>query len=448
MSLYVDEVLKMIHTIVRKSLAGAILVILCGATFMPALGTEGSAQLVEPPISSLDTVLLPPPLPVNMSLECAFSRRMSVRNFSEDPVTTEELSTVLWAAYGYTSGDNRTIHGFDDVYAAEIYVFTEEAIYRYDAVNHSLIGYKQGDYRADIAQYEAPIQLGLMWNTTKSSNENITGAEIGEIGQNIQFMAVALDLGTVVTADRPSPLDSVGLPPNEKGRIVMPLGHPAKPYNFKYRPLLLSLLPHIKDTSLNLTAVIQNRSETTSFAGELTRQQLSQLLWASYGYSYLLDKSEGENNPIKRHRTVPSAHGYYPLRMYAVTSSGVYRYIPGLMNFDKWGLPIVTFLMKIRTGDKRGELANASQPFVASAPLSIISVLDIKNTIKWDDLSGENVRWLWYYEAGASAYNVLLEATAWNLSGTIGTPTDSGALRSLLRLNESYAPLFVVPVGT
>jgi hypothetical protein len=37
-------------------------------------------------------------------------------------------------------------------------------------------------------------------------------------------------------------------------------------------------------------------------------------------------------------------------------------------------------------------------------------VLDVEKTIDWDDLSGEDARWIWYYEAGAAAHNVLLQA--------------------------------------
>ena len=61
------------------------------------------------------------------------------------------------------------------------------------------------------------------------------------------------------------------------------------------------------------------------------------------------------------------------------------------------------------------ELAQAcSQLSLATAPLSIIPVLELERTRPkgGDDFSGEEYRWLWYYEAGASAYNIFLEATA------------------------------------
>jgi hypothetical protein len=157
--------------------------------------------------------------------------------------------------------------------------------------------------------------------------------------------------------------------------------------------------------------------------------------------------SKPEQKYVTRHRTVPSAHGYYPLQMYVVTKSGVFLYIPGLTYVDTYGLPIVTLLLKIRNGDVRTQIAHATQGFVDSAPLIIISVLDLQKTIKWDDLSGETARWLWFYEAGASAYNVELEATALGLFSNMVSPNNIAVLQSVLQLHEEQIPLLVVPVG-
>ncbi|MCK5260980.1 MAG: nitroreductase family protein [Thermoplasmatales archaeon] len=423
------------NNLYRKSLAVTIIIIFFSLSINPVIVTSMSNEYP-----------LPHPMPIDMTLLDAIFRRMSVRGFTDQNVTDDDLSTVLWAAYGYRDDGNRTVSGIDGVYASVIYVLKENAVYRYDPLNHSLVFYKDGDYRY-IGQYEAPIQLGLVWDKNKSGNENYSGAEMGAIGQNIQFMANALNLGTVVTGEVPSPIDEIGLPSNEVGKIVMPLGYPNFSYDFTHRPMWLSLLPRIKEPGASLQTVLEERSETTSFAGNLTRSEVSQVLWASYGYSYLLDKSDAPNNPIKRHRTVPSAHGYYPLRMYAVTKSGIYRYIHGIFSCDRWGLPIVSFMLKIRNGDKREEIAQASQPFVVSAPFLIISVLDIRRTNQWDDLSAEKFRWIWYYEAGASAHNVLLQAKAWNLTASIALITDTESVRSLLRLNDNFLPLFIVPIG-
>ncbi|KAA0015378.1 MAG: hypothetical protein FE041_00005 [Thermoplasmata archaeon] len=402
--------------------------------------------------------LLPPPIAVNMTLEESIFRRCSIRIFSDEPVSEEELSTILWAAYGYIDEEKRTVHGINGLYTAKIYVLKEDAVYTYNPLNHSLIFYKEGDYRKLVAQYDAPIQLGIVWDTTKSSNENYASAEIGEIGQNIYFMANALDLGTVTTVG--FTLSQIGLPPSDVPKIIMPIGHPKYPYNFVYCPLVFSLLPRIQYSNMSLTDAIEERREAEFFGGELTKQEEFQVIWSTYGYSYLLDKTKDEfYYHINRHRTVPSAHGYYPLRIYVVKESGIYRYIPNiydpiygiyLLPFSWFPIPVVTFMMKIKSGDYRDEIAQASSPSIATAPLIIVSVLDIERTRPkgFDDFSGEEFRWLWYYEAGASAYNALLESTAWGLSANVFPIVDKGTVLSVLGLNgDDFDPLFIVAVG-
>jgi hypothetical protein len=227
----------------------------------------------------------------------------------------------------------------------------------------------------------------------------------------------------------------------------MPLGHLAHDYNFLYKPMLFSLLPRIKFSDTALTTALETRDEVTSWdSNTISRNDLSHLIWASYGYSYYLDKSDA--NPVKRHHTVPSAHGYYPFNIYAVTRIGIFRYIYGLASIDLYGLPVFSYMLPLSLGDKRSEIAQATQSFASDAPLDIIIVLDIDKTNQWDDLSNESVRWIWYYEAGAAAHNVLLQATSRGLNGNILTINDKNAICSLLKLDsEKFDPMLIVPVG-
>jgi len=291
--------------------------------------------------------------------------------------------------------------------------------------------------------------IGLCWNTSKAT-PIAAGAEIGEICQNIAFTVDALDLGTVVTGGLPPAINKMGIPNDQEGLIIMPIGHPLHPYNFIDLPLWISFLPTVKETTMNLTTALQQRKETLTFTGTITRQQLSQLVWSSYGFSYYLDKSNQDLNQIQRHRTLPSAHAYYPLQIYAITQSGVYLYQPNLMislgNYaaDFIGVPIVTYLQQIRSGDNRRELANASSlPSLASAPLSIILVLNWNKTYD----TGEQYLRFWYFEAGAATHNIMLESTALGLKTNIAFPTDNMALSSLLKLNSANTPLIIVPVS-
>jgi len=397
--------------------------------------------------SNFKEYLLPDPLFINISLEETIMRRMSMRNFTEDQVTNEELSTVLWAAYGKRDDGKFNIAEINGSNSVVIYVLLED-VYKYNPENHSLVFYKEGDYRyIEGMQYPAPVQLGLCWNTD-IADINLGSAECGEVGQNIYFAATSIGLGTVITAQHPTAaIEPVGLPPNEKGIGIMPLGHPVIDYNFVNRPFYLSLLPRIKFSNMPFSSVLEERDEVTSWGSDsISRKDLSHLIWASYGYSYYVDKSG--TNVVKRHHTVPSAHGYYPFRIYTVTKSCISKYVYGLLNIDFFGLPIVSFLSRISFGDKRSTIAEASESFVSNAPLLIIIVLDIERTIDWDDLSDESVRWVWYYEAGAAAYNVLMQATSRGLSGNIVTIKDKESICETLKLNpEKFDPMFIVPVG-
>jgi len=430
----------------KKAVVLTIVIIFCSIAISPALGGSNSSRLEEKSSLVGQEYLLPPPQFIDMSLEKSIMRRMSMRNFTEESVTDEELSTILWAAYGLREDGKLTVAEINGSHAVVIYVLLED-VYKYNLENHSLVFYKEGDYRDIVGwQYHAPVVLGLCWNTD-IADANFGCAECGQVGQNIYFAANAIGLGTVITAEIPPAIQPVGLPPNEEGMGVMPLGHIEFPYNFKYRPMLLSLLPRVRFSNTALTSVLEERDEVTSWESDsISRKDFSHLIWASYGYSYYLDKSG--SNVVKRHHTVPSAHGYYPFRIYAATRNGVFRFMYGLYNIDLWGLPVVSFLLPVALGDKRSEIAQATESFASDAPLNIIIVLDIDKTNQWDDLSDESVRWIWYYEAGAAAHNVLLQATSRGLNGNILTIDDKEAICSLLRLDsESFDPMLVVPVG-
>lgn len=402
---------------------------------------------------------LPPPLETDLILEKAIFRRMSIREFTDEPVNDEQLSTILWAAFGLRNDNTHTVSAIDSVHAAIIYVMNKEAVYTYDSFNHSLRVYKEGDHRSkiNILQYEAPIQIGLCWNTTKAT-ANQAGVELGQIGQNIQFMANALNLGTVVTGQIPPAIDSVGIPEDQEGLIIMPLGHPSTPYDFNNKPLWISPLPKIQESTKSLIEVLQTRTEAESFEGELTSQEFSQILWSSYGFSPYIDQSEQEPIHLKRHRTVPSAHGYYPLDIYFLTKDGVFFYQPNFLTeflasieqisyapVDYFGLPIITFVKQISKTDLREELALLmNQPNISNAPLILMPSL---NLIKAKELSIESAMRFWYYEAGAVSQNVFLEACAWNLSSDLIYPVNSNAIQSLLNFQDQVIPLNLLPVG-
>jgi len=441
--------------------AGIILILFISTIAQSSINNQ--AEIKENIGRTQQIIVLPPPQEIDKTLEWSIHQRMSVREFSNEPILDEDLSTVLWHAYGFTDEGKRAVHMFENDDSVRIYVINSDAVYSYNPTNHSLTLYKEGNYLNKVGWqfFTKKMLISLVWNSNGNSDEYLAAAEMGEIGQNLYFATNSIGLGGVITSSIPPQIDSkVGLPEGEYGKIDFYMGYPSYDYNFTYRPMWLSLLPKIQNSTTSLTSAIVNRKESFIWNNEApSRQQLTQILWSSYGYSYLLDHTYPEDRynvfNITRHRTLPSACGMYPLNIYVVTEKNTYRYYPNIVDtiyssVNGWiSWPQITFLRKMVNGDIRFDVAQSSEPYISTAPLIIIPVLDLEQTKKGDrDLSDEYFRWSWYYEAGAAAHNVLLEATAWGLAGNIATIPNKDALCNLLNLDrEQFEPLLAIPVG-
>ena len=73
-----------------------------------------------------------PRLQGEVSLEETLARRRSVRSFTEEELTLEEISQLLWAAQGLTAGwGGRTAPSAGALYPLEVYVATANGLYHY-----------------------------------------------------------------------------------------------------------------------------------------------------------------------------------------------------------------------------------------------------------------------------------------------------------------------------
>jgi nitroreductase len=414
-----------------------ILVIICllliSTTVLPVTGKlykSETKDLVENKNIVFNEYPLPSPLSVDMVLEESFCRRMSVRSFSEESVSDEELSTILWACYGLTENGNRSIFNPDGSYSTIIYVIRSEATYKYDPENHSLSLYKSGNY-LHLGQYSSPIKIGLVWDMEVESDELRGMIDIGMICQNIYFDANALGLGTVTTGSYVEDLYELDIRPNEKPEIIMPLGRPILPYNFSYAPIPEQNLPSVVNNTLSLESAINNRIIKNKWDDiPISLLEESQIIWSSYGYSYLFD-----NVNYKRHRTLPSSWGIYPFKVIAANHSGVYQYSSPSHSISE-----------IVHGDQRQKIKNyveSNNITIESASWIIIPFLDT-------NLGGSQYQRYWYYELGAMINNILLETAALTLSANvIYDISDEAGLRSTLGLSShpNLRPLSIIPVG-
>ncbi|MEM2583382.1 MAG: nitroreductase family protein [Candidatus Thermoplasmatota archaeon] len=350
-------------------------------------------------------ILLPPPYFPEIFLEDAISRRASIREFSEKEISMENISSLLWATSQILSIDMRN--------TVNIYVIMREGVYKYIPSNHSLKIFRKGDFRW-VGDYDsAYIKIGLTWNKSIGKNENFSAFQMGSVGQNIYFISNSLDLGTVTTAGKAYELHYIGLPIDEKPLIIMPIGYPSQPYNFSYSPYNTSL-PFPEKSGKRLVDAMIEINREAFLCGELNEKEISQLLWASYGYSYFFDFLKGQ-----RHRTVPSSHATYPLEIFFANFSGFFHYIP-----ENHSLEVII------GEDVRNEI---EPPWVRNANLIFVYL----------NKSKASSSWAWFYEAGAVWQNLLLEATSLNLSANV---IHNFKLNKKLNF-EGFEPLLLISIG-
>jgi SagB-type dehydrogenase family enzyme len=209
-----------------------------------------------------ERILLPlPRLEGDVSLERALANRRSIRDYTREPLRLEEVSQVLWAAYGITE----TRYGFKTTpsagatYPLEVYLvaypegvllpdggFLEPGSYHYDPHSHSITLVKRGDlsralYEAALEQEwvleaRACIVIAAVYErTTRRYGQRgvrYVHMEVGHAGQNIYLQATALGLATVaIGAFYDEDVKRVvGLGPSEEPLYLMPLARPLRPY--------------------------------------------------------------------------------------------------------------------------------------------------------------------------------------------------------------------------
>lgn len=134
-------------------------------------------------------------------------------------------------------------------------------------------------------------------------------------------------------------------------------------------------------------------------------------------------------------RTAPSAGGIHPLELYAVSAAGVLHYDALAHRLEP----------RLR-GDRRPALCTAalSQDAVGLAASSIV-IVAVEG--RMDQRYGARARRYELIEAGHVAQNILLAATAMGVSSVPIGALDDAAVRDVLELPATHAPLYIVAVG-
>ena len=191
------------------------------------------------------------------SVERALSERRSVRKFGEGPLTLEQVSQLLWSAYGVTQaipnapgflrGGLKTAPSAGALYPLEVYLVAgdvtglEPGIYLYFPEGHRIGLIAEGDVRAALCTAaldqswvrEAPASLvySAVYERTTAKygargRERYVCMDVGHSGENVYLQCGALGLGTCAIGafDDVEVKRTVGMTKAEEPLYIMPVG--------------------------------------------------------------------------------------------------------------------------------------------------------------------------------------------------------------------------------
>jgi len=148
----------------------------------------------------------------SMPLEQAIAVRRSRRYFVPKPLTLEQIGQLAWAAQGQDEGSNyRTTPSAGATYPLELFVITDEGMFRYLSARHSLEKLADKDLRIALASaawgqefvQAAPLTLVFAAEFTRTTGRygkrgiRYVYMEAGHAAQNVHLQAETLGLGSV-----------------------------------------------------------------------------------------------------------------------------------------------------------------------------------------------------------------------------------------------------------
>lgn len=194
------------------------------------------------------TIKLPAPsIKGKVSLEECLTGRRSVRNFSNEAISLEDVSQLLWSAQGITSKDGfRTAPSAGALYPLSLYIVAgnvsglADGLYLYVPEKHELTMKEKGDKRLELtnaalnqeaikmAAFSIIITAVYEKTTWKYGQRGIqyVHMDAGHAAQNICLQAQALSLKTVpIGAFRDEEVSSaLALQYDEVPLYIMPVG--------------------------------------------------------------------------------------------------------------------------------------------------------------------------------------------------------------------------------
>ena len=165
------------------------------------------------PAQVIKSIQLPAPQKdIGKPLMQVLNSRQSTRVFTTKQLPIQEISNLLWAAFGINRTDEgkRTAPSARNWQDIDIYVFLPEGVYIYRAKDNKLEQISNVDLRslAGVQDFvkTAPLNLVYVSDQSKMGTASdldkmmYSGADAGFIAQNVYLYCASQDLGVVVRA--------------------------------------------------------------------------------------------------------------------------------------------------------------------------------------------------------------------------------------------------------
>jgi len=216
-----------------------------------ALSVAGNGCRSGPDITAARTtptefgqIPLPPPRQSgDTPLEEAIATRRSVREFTGQELSWEEVSQLLWSAQGQTDPRGlRAAPSAGALYPLEVYAALPDGAYHYLPSQHAVEQVSDTDLREDLweaglrqdALRQAPaiFVIAAVYQRTEvkygQRAERYVLMEAGHAAQNLLLQAVALNLGAVPIGAfyDDQVVEGLGLPSDHRPLYLIPVGHP------------------------------------------------------------------------------------------------------------------------------------------------------------------------------------------------------------------------------
>ncbi|MBR3724676.1 MAG: nitroreductase family protein [Bacteroidales bacterium] len=161
--------------------------------------------------SGLDIRQLPPPAKgMEAPLFAALQQRRTIRELREEEIPPEMVSSLLWSAYGFNrpGEKRRVVPSAVNVQEFDIYLFTHEGVFKYDALTNTLETVLRGDHRGIISKQKhfvvAPVAVVIVANYDRmevfkdtETRDFYAAVDCGYVSQNIYLFCASAKLGTV-----------------------------------------------------------------------------------------------------------------------------------------------------------------------------------------------------------------------------------------------------------